>query len=324
MPAPVQISAVIPTYNRCHVIGRAIASVLAQTQPPAEVIIVDDGSDDSTRNICEAYGSTVRCVFQKNLGVAGARNRGVKEARCEWVAFLDSDDYWVPEHLTRMTRAIEATDGKAALYFSDLLLPQGPYGEKYWDRCAFAIAEGFEFKRDASEWALLPVQPMMLQASVIRRRTYLEIGSLPEHLRTREDTLLFFKLALLYPVCAVSGCGTVMNSDGNHRLTALYGRQSLVFWDATIRVYREVLATTAKVRRDRRPFFVDALAESYFSMGQVLWRGRKYWSASKRLALACSLKPALATRYFSRAWKRTLVGPKGESDTSGMSSRPKA
>ena len=82
--------------------------------------------------------------------------------------------------------------------------------------CGFEIEGEWELKRDAAEWAFMRIQPMMLQASVLSRRVYWEVGGLPEQLRTREDTLLFFKLGLLYPACAVSGCGTVMTSERQH------------------------------------------------------------------------------------------------------------
>src|SRR5260370_33835366 len=109
-----------------------------------------------------------------------------------------------------MANAIEGTRGEAALYFGDLEISGGEGGCYYWSRCGLTVNGEREFRRDAGEWALMRIQPMMLQASVVSRRTYLEIGGLAEQLRTREDTLLFFKLALLHPACAVAGCGNAM------------------------------------------------------------------------------------------------------------------
>src|SRR5512135_2377456 len=91
------VSAVIPTFNRLGYIRRAIDSVLAQTVPVDEVLVVDDGSTDGTAEALAAeYGAGVRIVKQANTGVSGARRRGVREARGEWIAFLDSDDEWTP------------------------------------------------------------------------------------------------------------------------------------------------------------------------------------------------------------------------------------
>src|SRR5713101_4378980 len=94
MTKDTRISAVIPTYNRGHIVGRAIESALGQELAPSEIIVVDDGSVDNTRSVVESYGQAVRYVRQSNRGVSAARNRGVKEAAYEWIAFLDSDDFW--------------------------------------------------------------------------------------------------------------------------------------------------------------------------------------------------------------------------------------
>ncbi len=94
-----RVSVVIPTHNREKWVSKAINSVLAQTFTDLEIIVVDDGSTDRTRQVVENYGVRVRYVFQANAGVSAARNRGILESRGEWVAFLDSDDEWLPEKL---------------------------------------------------------------------------------------------------------------------------------------------------------------------------------------------------------------------------------
>jgi glycosyltransferase involved in cell wall biosynthesis len=101
-----QISAVIPAYNRENTVARAIDSALSQEYSASEIIVIDDGSTDQTRKVVETYCKEVRYVYQTNGGVSAARNRGVNEAKCEWIAFLDSDDYWLPQHLRRMVNAI--------------------------------------------------------------------------------------------------------------------------------------------------------------------------------------------------------------------------
>ncbi len=97
------VSVVIPTYNRAHVLGRALKSVLAQTFDDFEVLVVDDGSTDDTEDLVTAFGdSRIRYLAQsENRGVGAARNRGLREARGEFVAFLDSDDEWHPKKLDR-------------------------------------------------------------------------------------------------------------------------------------------------------------------------------------------------------------------------------
>lgn len=91
---PGLVSVIVPTYNRATIVGRAIESALRQRYGAVEVVVVDDGSRDATCDVVAALGDRVRYVRQENAGVAAARNRGLSEARGEFVAFLDSDDAW--------------------------------------------------------------------------------------------------------------------------------------------------------------------------------------------------------------------------------------
>lgn len=102
------VSVIIPTFNRAALVTRAIASVLAQTMSPDEVIVVDDGSTDDTRDVLAQFGNRIRYVFQENQGVAVARNRGIEAAAGRYTAFLDSDDEWLPHKLERQVAHLNA------------------------------------------------------------------------------------------------------------------------------------------------------------------------------------------------------------------------
>ncbi len=93
------ISVVIPTHNRAAFLPEAIESALAQTHPEREVIVVDDASTDGTGAILTRFGTRIRALFQQNSERAAARNNGIRHARGEIIALLDSDDAWLPEHL---------------------------------------------------------------------------------------------------------------------------------------------------------------------------------------------------------------------------------
>ena len=96
------ISVIIPLYNKEEYIARAVQSVLAQTYDDYEVVVVDDGStDDSVARFRSACGNDVRLriIQQKNGGASAARNRGLSETSCDYVALLDADDEWLPDHL---------------------------------------------------------------------------------------------------------------------------------------------------------------------------------------------------------------------------------
>src|SRR5579863_7730993 len=95
------VSVVIPAYKAAHTIGRALDSLLAQTRPADEILIIDDGSPDDIAGAVAPYGDRVTLLRKPNSGAASARNAGLDRVRGEWVAFLDADDYWEPHKLER-------------------------------------------------------------------------------------------------------------------------------------------------------------------------------------------------------------------------------
>jgi glycosyltransferase involved in cell wall biosynthesis len=102
------VTAAIPTFNRARYLPEAIESVLAQTFADREIVVVDDGSTDETREVVERYGNRVRYVWQENGGRSAARNRCIEEARGRYVSFLDSDDRWLREKLALHVPLLEA------------------------------------------------------------------------------------------------------------------------------------------------------------------------------------------------------------------------
>lgn len=251
------MSAVIPTYNRGALVVRAVESVLAQTRPPDEIVVVDDGSTDDTPARLAPYLGRVRHVRQANAGGAAARNRGVAEASHPWIAFLDSDDVWDAGHLERMGEAIAATGGTAGVYFSDTVTTFSGGDGSLWRAAGFAITGDRRAVADGADWVMLPVQPTMLQSSVVRRDAFVAAGGLDERLAVREDTLLFLLLGLGGPLCAVAGTGSLMSSDADAaRLTSVHDATSFRYWSDTVTVYATALGRapglTAAHRRELR------------------------------------------------------------------------
>ena len=101
------VSVVMPAYNVAWCIGRAVDSVLAQDFRARELIVVNDGSTDGTRALLEGYGAAISVVDQENRGMSAARNAGIRSARGTYVAFLDSDDWWLPGKLTQQVALMQ-------------------------------------------------------------------------------------------------------------------------------------------------------------------------------------------------------------------------
>jgi glycosyltransferase involved in cell wall biosynthesis len=110
-----KISVIIPTYNRVHLIKDAIESVFNQTYQDFELIIIDDGSTDSTKEVLAEYGERLQYIYQDNQGRSAARNHGIALAKGEFIAFLDSDDVWFPDKLTRQVPILESSPENVAL-----------------------------------------------------------------------------------------------------------------------------------------------------------------------------------------------------------------
>jgi len=116
------VSVVIPCYNAATFLRETIDSVLSQTRPALEVIVVDDGSTDDSAAIAESYGPPVRVIRQENQGESVARNRGMDEARADWIALLDADDRWLPHKLERQLAALGRTSPDVVCVYSDCVL----------------------------------------------------------------------------------------------------------------------------------------------------------------------------------------------------------
>ena len=105
-----RISVVIPTFNAADRLGRTIETVLAQSVPAHEIIVVDDGSTDETPRVCAGYGARIRTLRVANGGQQRARNLAVAEATGEWIALLDHDDLWDPEYLAETGALMDRGD----------------------------------------------------------------------------------------------------------------------------------------------------------------------------------------------------------------------
>ena len=185
--APPLISIIIPTFNRAALLPRAIDSVLRQTHRAIEVIVIDDGSTDNSAQIAATYGKKIRYLRQSNTGASAARNRGIHEASGTLIAFLDSDDTWHPEKLSRQA-ALFTTPAIGAVHCAIRVEPA--------DR---AETKGIYYPGDKlSLHEVLALRIPWPTAMMVRRDVLVEIGGFDETLVASEDWELCIRIAQKY------------------------------------------------------------------------------------------------------------------------------
>lgn len=188
----VDVSVVIATYNRATQVKEAIDSVLAQTAPVREIIVVDDGSRDNTREQLLAYGDKVRPFFQKNGGASAARNLAMREAKGEWIAFLDDDDVWLPNKIERQMEIASANPALGLVYCSDYAVDEQL--KILYTRNAAITNRGDVFER-------LLIKNFIFTSCVMARRSAVEkAGYMNLDFKFAQDWDLWLKIAAKHPV----------------------------------------------------------------------------------------------------------------------------
>ena len=306
----IRFSVVIPTYNRARLIGRAVASVLEQSHACDEILVVDDGSSDRTQEIVRDMGGKVRLILQEHGGPSRARNRGVREAASDWIAFLDSDDVWYKDHLEHIADAIVRTEGQAALYFCDAEYDYGTYRSGYWATIGYAPGASVDLMPSASDIAMRGTHPMLLPFTVIRREAYLQYGGLWEELWAAEDTHLFIRMCLHEAICAVASVGGVVTADEAdpaNRLTIEHDSGTVKRWNGFVRMYQHLLATEKDASLAVRREFERRLALGYWRIARLNWHERKGESCR---ALLSSLRTdaRVVPGVMRDAWERWRRG----------------
>lgn len=194
-PAPL-VSVVVPNYNHARYIGDAIHSVLNQRFRNFEIIVVDDGSTDNSREVVARFGDRVRYIWQTNSGLSAARNTGIVQARGDLIGVLDADDMYEPDFMSVLVPILQADEEAEAVYcgyrfvdVSNQPLPQVEARLISPDRLFQALADG-NF--------LVP------ESILVRRRCYEKVGLFDVNLRACEDVDMWLRIAKHYKVLGVT------------------------------------------------------------------------------------------------------------------------
>jgi len=282
------VSVIIPTYNRAHLVGRAIQSVLDQTYKDFEIIVVDDGSTDNTEEIVNGFGDhRIRYIRHKeNRGAAAARNTGIKAARGEYIAFQDSDDEWLPEKLEKQIRVFETAPPEVGVVYTDMLRISENGKTEYWH--SPSITNGGLINPKTSDYQ---VMGLGIQSTLIRKDCFDKVGLFDEKFTRFIDLELFIRLSKHYrfehikePLVKYHATQGI-SSNVNSLLTA----QKLLF---------EKYSEEAKKNR-------KFLAKQYFGMGIALCSNGRFNRGRSYLIKAIKAYP-LNIRYLGAAFASLL------------------
>lgn len=185
------VSIIIPTYNRGWILKEAINSVLAQDFTDFELIVVDDGSTDKTQDILNTYNEDIIALRQNNQGVSAARNAGIASALGRFIAFLDSDDLWLPKKLSAQIDFFKSNRDALICQTDEIWIRNGVRVNPKKRHKKFS---GDLFKRSLSLCLISP------SAVMIKRSLFEEVGVFDETLPACEDYDLWLRISCQYPV----------------------------------------------------------------------------------------------------------------------------
>ena len=203
-----KISIIIPTYNYAQYICEAIESVLNQTYKDFEIIVVDDGSTDNTKEVIKPYLNKIKYIYQQNSGPSAARNRGIKEAKGEYIAFLDADDIWLAQKLELQIKFMEK-EKEVGLIFSDMIL----FNEKGIIKNSFLKEKLFFNKLSIKPLsstekviydnvfnALLQENFIPTNTVIVKKECFNKVGFFDETLFSVEDRDMWLRIGLFYDI----------------------------------------------------------------------------------------------------------------------------
>ena len=186
-----KISVIIPTFNRKHTLQRAIDSVLAQTFKPFEIIIVDDGSKDGTKEWLLQNYPSVQYIHQPNNGVSSARNKGIQISQGSWIALLDSDDEWMPEKLEYQSRFLEMNRDSSFCHTNEIWIRNGVRVNQMKKHKKYG---GDIFKHCLDICRISP------SSSIIKKDVFEEVGAFDESLTVCEDYDLWLRVTAKFNI----------------------------------------------------------------------------------------------------------------------------
>jgi glycosyltransferase involved in cell wall biosynthesis len=293
MSSAPKVSVVIATHIRATFLPETIESVLRQQFGAFEIIVVDDGSTDSTQQVLRAYGQRLRVISQDNQGPSAARNAGVAQARAEWIAFQDSDDVYARHHLETL-HGYASRHPDCCMVFANGAYLQGPEHNR---ETIIPPAKSRRLAREGVKLGdLFDKSIVRLQSALISRESYRAVGGHDDSLRIAMDLDLAFRMFAHGPVAYLD---SVVFYYRKHEGNIVLNHEARLA--ENIRVIEKLLRDFPDARKilgEAR--IARRLAYRYYRLAKLRWKEGRESEARDALREAVTLAP-FALRY--RLWQ---------------------
>jgi hypothetical protein len=309
------VSVIIPAYNTAAYIVETLDSVFAQTFTDFEVIVINDGSPDTDKleKIIEPYLERIVYLKQENRGPSAARNAGIRCARGEYIAFLDSDDSWLPQYLAEQFRLFENSTGLSMVYCDALLFGQSPLsGKSYFQ--AFPPRNLVTFE------SLLKGCSIFMHCVVVRKRVLFEAGLFDEELRLLEDIHLWLRIAYRgglivcnqqvlarrrYRLCSLSQVTNRDMAEAQLRVMKQLEASLDLPEDARSALEREIKQTQADIEIEQVKLFLRT-GDFHLASNSIRRANANCPSAKLRLVLLGLYVSPHLTQFMVKLWQKAL------------------
>lgn len=258
-----KVSIIIPTYNRAKLISRAIESVLAQTYKDYEIIIVDDGSTDNTQEVLAVYMDRIRYVRQSNKGISGARNRGIGEVQGEYVAFLDSDDTWVPEKLAVQVEVLDRNK-KVGIVYSRMQI-----FDEEGKPCGFKPEE----KTGKNYLELLEIRGDITTSTVVtRKECFDKVGVFDPNLPPMEDFDMWLRISRFYDIYEVESPILAHYFDHSHQAT----KNPFKVYEGLVKLETKMLSMADNAPQRIRTKIISRLTMHQYTLSRLYYKNGRF------------------------------------------------
>jgi len=290
------VSVVIAAYNRAHLIAETLDSVLGQSFQDFEVIVVDDGSTDHTREVMARFGPRVQYIYQSNRGPSAARNLGVRQAQGSWISIQDSDDLSAANHLSILHGYADAHPNVGMVFANGAYLG----GPEHKRNTIIPAAKSRSLaERGVHLGDIFDRSIVRLQAALISKAAYEKVGGHDESLRICMDLDLSFRLLMNFPIAYID---KVVFSYRRHEGNT--GRNEELRLTENIRVIEKLRRDYARANHvigERK--IARRLAYRYYRLAKGRWKRRQRADAREALRQAVALSPVnVKYRLYQMRW----------------------